>query len=137
MEWEKVLTEAQEITSDFISDIDEVDKELDERERELHQRVNIILSDSRKTLQEMKASKLSILHDQEKYISEKVKKMKDDVRRCEDQLKDGDQNALLQYEKGTIQCNEEPPSLKTASVPSFTKGQNDSKTMQKTLWKYF
>ena len=38
---------------------------------------------------------------------------------------------MLQFKPGTIQQTEKPPSLSTASIPVFTEGQNDAKSMQK------
>ena len=131
VEWEKVLKQAQEITADFISDIDDVDKELDMRAQDIHREVKVILAQSRQNLQQMKSSCLSKLYNQEIYISDRLQRMKDDVRRCEEQLKDGDQDALLKYKQGSVQCNEEPPTLETASVPSFTKGENDTNILLK------
>ena len=135
VEWEEVLQQAKTITTDFLSDIDKIEKELQERAKEMHEQVENILSQSRRVLQEMKNSSLPMLQKQEKFLTERLQKLKQDVERCEDQLKSADQNALLQFQPGTIECKVKPPILETATVPSFTKGRDDTNAMQEMFGK--
>ena len=131
--WEEVLEQAKTITADFIGSIDAIEKELADRAKVMHKQVDCILAASKQTLQGMKASGLTKLRDQEKYLAERLQQLKDEVKRYEDQLNYGDPTALLQYKEGTIQSqkNTTPPSLETATVPVFTKGQDDLKAMEK------
>ena len=130
-EWENVLKEAQKITVDYTGNTDMIDKELVERAKEMHAQVDAILSKSKQILAQIKAVNLTKLQDQEKYISDRLKQLKEDVARYEDQLKYADPSALLQYKQGTAQDEVKPPSLETAPVPVFAKGKNDVSSMEK------
>ena len=132
-QWEEVLKQAQKITAEYIANIDQIDTELKERAKDMHEQVNIILAQSQKSLQQMKTSGLDTLKNQEKYLSDKIEQLKAEVQRYEDCLLEADSNALLQFKSGTIQPKEEQPSLETESIPnlSFTKGQDDQNAMQK------
>ena len=133
--WEEVLKQAQNITTEYVANIDEIDTELKVRAKDMHEQVNIILAQSQKTLQKMKTSGLDMLKNQEKYLSDKIEQLKAEVQRYEDRLLDADSNALLQFQPGTIQTKEKPPFLETAEVPSFTKGQDDANAMQRMFGK--
>ena len=132
-EWEEVLEEAKKITADYTGTIDMIDKELADRAKAMHAQVDAILSQSKKTLQQIKAGNLTKLQDQEKYISDRLQQLKEDVAKYEDQLKYADPNALLQYKQGTVLSKDEtkPPSLEKAPIPVFAKGQNDVDSMEK------
>ena len=64
-EWEKVLKEAKKITVDYTGNIDMIDKELTDRAKAMHAQVDAILSESKKTLHQIKAVDLTKLQDQE------------------------------------------------------------------------
>ena len=130
-EWEEVLKDAQRIKTDYLQDIDKTDKDLVARAEEMIKQVREILSQSQTTLRQMKKSGLDKLNAQEKYLADRINNMKADVQKYEVCLQHGDPNALLQFKPGTIQPTEKPPTLSTASIPVFTKGQNDAKSMQK------
>ena len=135
IEWEDVLNEAKQITAHYCAKIDDIDTELKYRAKDMHAQVDAILSESRQTLQKIKTSGLDKLQKQEQYLTNRIQQMKADVRTYEQQLSGADQDALLQYKEGTIQCTEKPPSLETASVASFIQGQNDNNEMQKIFGK--
>ena len=101
VEWEEVLQQAKTITADFLSDIDQIEKELQERAKEMHEQVENVLSQSRQVLHQMKKTSLQKLQEQEKFLTERFQKLEENVLRCEEQLKGADQNALLQFQRGT------------------------------------
>ena len=129
--WEEVLNQARRITTDFLANIDDIDKELVARAEDMRKQVEVILSQSQKTLKQMKNSGLAKLLKQEKHLVDKIEKMKADVARCENQLLDADPNVLLQFEQGTIQTKETPPPLETTFLPTFTRGENDINVLEK------
>ena len=129
--WEEVLKQAKMITTDYIANIDEIDNELKARAKEMHKQVDIILTKSQQVLHQQKTSGLDKLKKQEKYLSDKIEELKAEVQRYEDRLLDADSNALVQFKPGTIQPKEQLPSLETATVPRFTKGQDDENAMQR------
>ena len=131
-EWEGVLQQAKAMTTGYESNIDKIGKELVARAKEMHKHVDDILSSSQKTLQQMKASGLAMLQQQEKYLEDKVRQMKEDVERYENQLRDGDPNAVLQFQQGQVQSTTKtkPPALETQSPPIFTKGQIENNSIQ-------
>ena len=136
--WAEVLKDAKKITTDFLGRIDEIDQELAYRAKAMHKQVDAIHTASKQTLQDMRMSGLTKLQDQEKYVGDKLQQLKDDVKRYEDQLNYGDPTALLQYREGTIQSQgiEKPPCLDKATVPVFTKGQDDAKSMEKIFGQF-
>ena len=125
-EWEAVLKQAKKTTADYLCDIDEVSKELVARAKSMHEQVEAILAESQQTLQKIKESGLEKLKSQEEYLDKKLRQLKVDVARYEDQLTHGDPNALIQFK----QSDQSTPSLETATPPVFQKGQNDIKAVQ-------
>ena len=131
-EWKEVLKHAQTVTAEYLTNIGKIEKELVARAKVMHSEVDAILLSSQKTLQQMKESGLGKLQDQEKYISNRLQQLQDEVQRYEDKLRDADPHVLLQFEPGTGQSNDEqkPPTLETTPVPVFTKGQNDTNVVK-------
>ena len=129
-EWEESLEKAKKITTDFLENVDMIDKELAQMAKEMHKQVDVILYQSKRTLQQMRILNLTKLQKQEKYISGRLQKLKEDVARYEDQLKYADPSALLQYKQGIAEDEAKPPSLETAQMPVFIKGQNDVNSME-------
>ena len=131
-EWEEVFTQANMITANFENNIDVISKELVARAKEMHKQVDDILATSQKTLQEIKASGLEKLQQQEKYLEAKLSQMKEDVERYENQLRDVDPNVLLRFNHDPVQSKgkSKPPGLETASQPVFNKGQINITALQ-------
>ena len=130
-EWKVVLKQAQTNSVQFLGNIGKIEKEIMARAQEMHKEVDAILLRSQQTLNEMKESGLGKLKDQEKYIADRLQQLQDEVQRYEDQLRDADPHALLQFEQGKYQGKDKtmPPALE-APIPVFTKGQNDINAMQ-------
>ena len=128
-EWEGVLNKAKKTTTDFLYDIDEVSKELVARAKAMHKQVEAILAGSQQTLQKIKESGLTKLKLQEENLDKKLRQLKKDVARYEDQLTHGNPNDLIQF-KQSGQNMMKPPLLETVSPPVFTKGQNDFSAVQ-------
>ena len=129
-EWEGVLKQAQGITAGYLADIEKVDKDLVARAKQMHKQVEEILSKSQSTLQQMKVVGLTKLQDQEKYLADRLEQLKEDVRKYEDKLQDADANVLLQFEESTTQSVDKPKPLETESIPIFTQGQDDTKSLE-------
>ena len=131
-EWKEVFKQANTITAKFENDIDVINKELVARAKAMHKQVDDILATSQKILQQLKASNLPKLQQQEKYLEDKLRQMKEDVERYENQLRDADPNALLRFKQDSVQSKgmSKPPGLETASPPVFTMGQIDTNALQ-------
>ena len=97
-EWQDLLIVARKVTSDFIGQVDWMEKELEERAKEFHHRVEEIKENYKKQLQEIKTSNLAILHEQEKMVSDGLEKVNQEAKECEDQLRSSDIESLLEYE---------------------------------------
>ena len=132
VEWEGVLQLAKTMTAEYQNGVEEIGKELVARAKEMHKQVDNILETSQKTLQQMKASGLAKLQQQEKYLEDKLRQMKEDVESYENQLRDADPNAVLQFQQGQGQSTKEikPPVLEPQSPPVFTEGQIDTDAME-------
>ena len=131
-EWEAVLKQAKTMTTEYQSNIDKVGMDLVARAKEMHKQVENILETSQKTLQQMTTSGLAKLQQQEKYLEDKLRQMKEDVERYENQLRDADPNAVLRFEEDPGQSKEKtkPPVLDTQSPPVFVKGQIDTNAIE-------
>ena len=60
-EWENILKQATDITAEYLGNIDQIERELEEREKEMHKQVETILAQCRETFDAMKASGLAEL----------------------------------------------------------------------------
>ena len=109
-----------------------VGKELVARAREMHKEVDNILTTSQKTLHKIKVSGLAKLQQQEKHLEDTINRMKQDVERYENQLRDADPNAFLEFEQdpGQNKDKTKSPTLETPPSPIFTKKQMDANAMQ-------
>ena len=126
-EWEDILKQAQAITVGYLDDIDEIDKEMVARAKAMREQIDTILSQNQKTLQKLKATGLAKLKDQEKYLTDRLQKLKEDVKTYENHLLDADPTVLLQFKEG---ARESLKALETASVPVFTRGQDDIQSLE-------
>ena len=131
-QWEEVLKEAQKITADFIDSIDKTSNGLAVRGREMHKQVDNILAESQKTLKQIKDSGLSKLQEQERYLTNRLQKFNEEVKKYEDNLTGSNTNVLLQFKEKVPHTQEkmQPPALETVSLPIFTQGQDDTKSMK-------
>ena len=135
-EWEVVLKQAKMMTAEYQNNIDGIGKELVARAKEMHNQVDNILSTSQKILQQIKASGLAKLQQQEKYLEDKLHQMKEDVEKYENQLRDPNSNVLLQFKQYPDQSKDKtkPPALE-AELPLFTKGLIDTDAMHNMFGK--
>ena len=125
-QWGEVLKEAQEITADFLDSIDKTGNDLAGRGAEMHKHVDEILAQSQRALKTIEVSGLAKLKEQERYLTNRLQKLTDDVKRYEDILVDADTAALLRFKESSPQHKEKmkPPAIETAPLPIFIKGQN-------------
>ena len=131
-QWEEVLKEAKKITVDFLGSINKTGNDLAARGREMHKQVDDILEQSQHTLQQIKNSGLAKLQEQEKYLTDRLQKLNEEVKKYEDNLTGANTAALLQFKESSPQIEEKmkPPALETAPLPIFIQGQNDINSMQ-------
>ena len=127
-EWNDQMILAKNITSDFLNQVNGVEEELEGRGNEFRKRVEEILENHKKQLNEMKTSTLAILYEQEKRVSEGLEKVKQEIKECEDRLRDFDMESLLECEDTNL-CNDVLPSISYAIPPVFTSGQIDTKPL--------
>ena len=129
-ELEQVLKQAQAITAGYIDDIEKLEKDLEAHAKEMHKQVDIILSKSKMSLQQMKAVDLAKLQNHEKYLADRLQRLNKKVQTYEDQIRDADPNILIEFSE--IADTERPknPFLVTASGPVFTPGEIDSESFE-------
>ena len=128
-EWQNLMIEVRKMTSDFLGKVDGIEKELEERAKEFHKRVEEIKENYKKQLNELKTSNLAILHEQEKRVSDGLEKVKQEIKECEDRLRSSDVESLLEHkgtggdEKATL------PAISGVTPPVFTLSQIDNKAL--------
>ena len=130
---ERALEAAKKITTDYINGVEKTDKDLVDRATEMHKDVEVILTERQNALQRMKAADLFKLMDQQKKMEDMLQQPLSDVKKYEDQLRDGDPNALLQFKRQPSKTSEKTPSLHTASTPILIKGESDITAMQRAF----
>ena len=121
-EWEDLKKEAKQMTTNFIEQVNGIDKDLDARVIEFHAKVDEIYHSSKTKLEALKSTNLKILRRQQKTISNRLKKVKQEIKECEDKLRDGSIESLLQYEgrKELIQ-----PEISPVLPPIFSRNEID------------
>ena len=125
-EWEKALIETQRMIADYPDSIDETEKELEVRAKEIQGEVEEILSQSQNDFQQIKTTHLAKLRSREEYLEDRLRHFKAEMEKYENQLTDGSPNDLIQFQQRTNQDRDEttPPPLET--TVTFKKGQNDA-----------
>ena len=129
---EAVLKQAQQTTKEYLEGIERTDAELDLRASEFHKKVDEILQQSKKQLRDLKASGLAILVGHEKEITKRLSEIKEKIKECEDVLRNGDMDSLMQYEvsqdKEKSDLDKEKSDLSNMPCvlpPIFTPGKID------------
>ena len=129
-EWEDLAVEARQVTADYLEQITVADKQLDKQAKEFHAKV-----DEKKQLQDLKKNNLAILHQQEKMVSDGLEKVKQQIKECEDKLRNGSMESLLQYEEMQKSKKITLPKISPVMQPIFTQGQIDSQTLAEMFGK--
>ena len=128
-EWQDLMTEAGQFTSDFLGQVNGIEKELEVRAKEFHKRVDEIKENAKKQLNELKISSLAILHEQEKKLSQGLEKVKQEIKECEDQLRSGDVESLLKHEGAQDSKEDNLPTVSSVSPPVLTPYHIDTKSL--------
>ena len=128
-EWQDLMIEAKKMTSDFSGQVDEIEKELEERAKEFHTRIEEIKETCKKQLNELKILNLDILQEQEKMVSDGLQKVKQEIKECEDRLRSSDMESLLEHEGAKSHKKDTLPTISCATPPVLTPSQIDTKTL--------
>ena len=134
-EWEDLAVEARTMTTDYLEQVNGVEKELDAQAKEFHAKVDDIFRTSKKQLQDMKKTHLVILHQQEKMVSDGLEKVKQEIKECEDKLRNGSIESLLQYKENQEEKKATLPEVSTVMPPIFTPSQIDSQSLEEMFGK--
>ena len=121
-EWEDVLKQAQTITVGYLAKIEEIDKDLVTRAKEMHEQVDTTLSRNKQTLQHLKARGLRKLKGQEKYLTGCLHWLNKDPS--------ANPSVLCTFNQSATQIRVKPKALETASVPTFTRGKDDIRSLE-------
>ena len=119
-DWEALMEEAKQMTADFLDKVDKMGKELDVRAKEFHAKVDEIFKASKKQLEDMKKTSVANLQQQEKMVSGGLEKVKQEIRDCEDKLRNGSMDSLLQYEEKPEKMKVPLPKLSPAMPTKLT-----------------
>ena len=130
LEWGSHLEGATKITSEYDNQVETIKNKLEDRAEEFHNKINEILDHSKKQLAEMQAELRTILQKQVQNASDGLEKVKQEIKDCEDTLREGDVKKLLQYEtENGEENNNLPPELSQFMPPDFTTGTIDTKSL--------
>ena len=128
-EWQDLMIEARKMTADFSVQVDGIEKELEERAKEFHQKVEEIKETYKTQLNAMKISNLAILREQEKMVSNGLEKVKQEIKECEDRLRSSNMESLLEHEGAKSNEKYTLPTISSATPPIFTPSQIDTKAL--------
>ena len=127
--WKYQLIKARKVTSDFLDEVNGIDKELDGRAIECHKLVEEILAEYKKQVNAFKTSNLAILHEQEKLVSDGLEKAKQEIKECEYRLRSSDMESLLKYEVADYYKKDILPTICCVSPPVLTQSLIDTKSV--------
>ena len=128
-EWQDLMIEAKKMTSDYLGQVDWIEKKLEERAKEFHTRVEEIKENYKKQLNELKTSNLDILQKQEKTVSKGLEKVKVEIQECEDRLRSHSMESLLEHEGAKSNKKDPLPKLFCVTPPVLTPSQIDTKAL--------
>ena len=134
-EWKDLLVEAKQVTADYLDKVDGVEKDLEAQAKKFHDKVEEIFKTSKQQLEAMKITNLDILHQQEKMVSKGLEKVKQEIRECEDKLRNGEIERLLQYEGSQDKKKETLPHISKALAPVFSPGQIETESLTEMFGK--
>ena len=134
-EWQQLMVDAKKATTNFRNEVEEIAKELEETANDFHKAVNEILENNKKYLRDIEASYLSILHEQEKKVSDGLEKVKQEIKDCEDTLRDGDIKSLLENESEQESKIDILIDISPATPPVFTPSQIKMKSLAEMFGK--
>ena len=126
--WQGLLLEARRVTTDFLDQVNGIDKEVDKRAEEFHKKVDAIRENNKKQLTEIKTSYMSVLQEQEKKIADGLEKVKQEIKICEDQLRNCDMQSLLEFEGVEHNRKHNLPKISYV-IPFFTPSLIDTKSL--------
>ena len=132
-EWQDLMIKAKKMTSDFSGQVDEIEKELEERAKVFHTRVEEIKETYKKQLNELTISNLDILQKQEKMVSEGLEKVKIEIKECEDRLRSIDMESLLEQEGTKSNKKDTLPTISCVTPPVLTPSQIDTNALTETF----
>ena len=128
-EWQNLMIEARKKTSDFLGQVNGIEKEIEIQAKEFHKRVEVIKENFKAQLNEFKTSNLTILHEQEKMVSEGLEKVKQEIKECEDRLRSSNVESLLGHGFANGSKKDTLPKLFSAGSPVFIPSQIDIKSV--------
>ena len=127
-EWQGLISGAKKLKTDFLGQANGVEKELEERAKEFHNIVDEVLENSKRQLKELTISSIAVLCEQEKRVSDGLEKVKQEIKDCEDKLRNGDVESLLEH-KSVLDRKVFMPNISEAVPPVLTTNQLDIKSL--------
>ena len=124
-EIDALLKHTQQTTKEYLEGVNRTDVVLDLRATVFHQKVDVILQQSKNQLQDLKATGLAILDGHEKEITDILWEIKENIKECEDTLRNGDMERLMRYEVSQDKERSDLPDIQRVLPPIFTPGKID------------
>ena len=134
-EWQCLMIEAEEVTSNFLDRVNEIEEELAERAKEFHKKVDAIMENTKKQLNEFKTSSLVVLHEQEKKVLIGLETVKQEIKECEDRLRSSDLESLLDHEDTKDDMKDILPTVSGVLQPVFISNHIDTKSLTEMFGK--
>ena len=135
IQWESLMAESKQMTTNYLGQVNAVGKKLDAQAKEFHAKVDEIFNASKKQLDEMKKTSVTVLQQQESMASDGWEKVKQEIKQCEDKLRNGSMESLLQYEEKQAEKKPSLPKVSPVMPPIFTPRQIDSKSIKEMFGK--
>ena len=127
-EWEERYQQVMGFTKSFHKDIDDVEKEMEDRAEELRRSIDIALSRNKESLKIMKVTGERALEGQSMILSEGMEVMKERTEELETLLANSDLNQILR-EQGE-NANRMVPLVHSIDAPRLIKPQIDITVLQ-------
>ena len=130
-EWQDLLKEAQKVTSDFLDQVNGIEKEIDRRAKEFPKRE--AFEKYKKQLNKMKTLNLDILHKQERSVKDGLEKVKQEIKEYENRLRSSNTEILLEHKDAKRDTKETLPTISGVILPILAESYIDIKSLTEML----
>ena len=135
-EWKDLMEDVKQRIPKYLYQVNGVEKELAARVKVFHAKVDEIFKDSREQLKDIAKRNLVVFHQQVEMVSDGLEKVKQEIKECEDKLRNGSMESLLQYEKKEEGMKATLPKISPVMPPIFSPSEIDTKSMKEMFGKF-
>ena len=135
-EWKDLMEDVKQRIPKYLYQVNGVEKELAARAKVFHAKVDEIFKDSREQLKDIAKRNLVVFHQQVEMVSDGLEKVKQEIKECEDKLRNGSMESLLQYQEKEEGEKATLPKISPVMPPIFSPSEIDTKSLTEMFGKF-